>query len=132
MKRSASFALHLNADRPARHRSSIGASLLANRDVIRHHIAGGHDRSPASWLLHGPASTCRSELAREQIPPRRYRDSCSYRHIAAPGVEAGHARAPEVRLRAIQPQGYGVQPVFSDGHDRGIYPWQYLCELAGG
>lgn len=36
----------------------------------------------------------------------------------------------DVRLRALNPQGYGVQLVFSDGHDRGIYPWQYLRELA--
>lgn len=36
----------------------------------------------------------------------------------------------EVRLSAIQPQGYGVQLVFSDGHDRGIYPWAYLRGLA--
>ena len=24
---------------------------------------------------------------------------------------------------------YGVQIIFSDGHDRGIYPWSYLREL---
>ncbi|MDA3875695.1 MAG: gamma-butyrobetaine hydroxylase-like domain-containing protein [Halothiobacillus sp.] len=26
--------------------------------------------------------------------------------------------------------GYGVQIIFQDGHDRGIYPWAYLRELA--
>lgn len=26
--------------------------------------------------------------------------------------------------------GYAVQLSFSDGHDRGIYPWSYLRELA--
>lgn len=36
-----------------------------------------------------------------------------------------------VRLSAINPQGYGVQLVFDDGHERGIYPWAYLDELAG-
>jgi DUF971 family protein len=25
---------------------------------------------------------------------------------------------------------YGVQFVFSDGHERGIFPWRYLRELA--
>lgn len=24
---------------------------------------------------------------------------------------------------------YGIQIIFSDGHDRGIYPWLYLREL---
>jgi DUF971 family protein len=26
--------------------------------------------------------------------------------------------------------GYGLQLAFSDGHDRGIYPWSYLRGLA--
>lgn len=36
----------------------------------------------------------------------------------------------DVELIAMNPMGYGVQMVFSDGHDRGIYPWSYLRELA--
>lgn len=36
----------------------------------------------------------------------------------------------DVRITAIEPAGYGVQLVFSDGHARGIYPWAYLAELA--
>lgn len=35
----------------------------------------------------------------------------------------------EVKLIAMNPMGYGLQMVFSDGHDRGIYPWSYLREL---
>jgi DUF971 family protein len=34
-----------------------------------------------------------------------------------------------VRLVALNPQGYGVQLVFDDGHDQGIYPWSYLRGL---
>lgn len=34
-----------------------------------------------------------------------------------------------IRITAIHAQGYGVQLVFDDGHDRGIYPWRYLHEL---
>ncbi|NUU36092.1 gamma-butyrobetaine hydroxylase-like domain-containing protein [Pseudomonas sp. C2B4] len=29
----------------------------------------------------------------------------------------------------LNAQGYGVQLVFSDGHERGIYPWAYLAQL---
>ncbi len=36
-----------------------------------------------------------------------------------------------VQITAIHPQGYGVQLVFSDGHERGIYPWEYLHQLQG-
>lgn len=28
--------------------------------------------------------------------------------------------------QAMVPMGYGVQLVFSDGHDRGIFPWAWL------
>ena len=37
---------------------------------------------------------------------------------------------PDVVLTDVQPMGYGVQLVFSDGHARGIYPWTYLEALA--
>ncbi|MFE8071816.1 gamma-butyrobetaine hydroxylase-like domain-containing protein [Marinobacteraceae bacterium S3BR75-40.1] len=38
----------------------------------------------------------------------------------------GHA----VVLREVIPFGVsGVQLVFSDGHDRGVFPWRYLWEL---
>ena len=36
----------------------------------------------------------------------------------------------DVQVSAIHSQGYGVQLVFSDGHERGIYPWSYLQGLA--
>lgn len=34
-----------------------------------------------------------------------------------------------VRVIELNPQGYGLQLVFSDGHERGIYPWEYLASL---
>ncbi len=35
----------------------------------------------------------------------------------------------DVRVERVEVQGYGVQLVFSDGHERGIYPWSYLKDL---
>nr|WP_314874950.1 gamma-butyrobetaine hydroxylase-like domain-containing protein [uncultured Pseudomonas sp.] len=35
----------------------------------------------------------------------------------------------DVQVVRIEAQGYGVQLVFSDGHERGIYPWRYLHDL---
>ncbi|WP_313295458.1 gamma-butyrobetaine hydroxylase-like domain-containing protein [Pseudomonas sp.] len=35
-----------------------------------------------------------------------------------------------VRIEQVVAQGYGVQLMFSDGHDQGIYPWAYLRTLA--
>jgi len=39
--------------------------------------------------------------------------------------------APGLHVVAIEPIGsYALRLSFSDGHDRGIYPWSYLRELA--
>lgn len=45
------------------------------------------------------------------------------------GVEALEAAAG-VRVEDLKTVGaYGVQLIFSDGHERGIYPWEYLRTL---
>ena len=36
---------------------------------------------------------------------------------------------PNVKITEMYDQGYGVQICFSDGHDKGIYPWVYLNQL---
>ena len=47
-----------------------------------------------------------------------------------PGQETLQTGKREVAIVALEPVGnYGVKPVFSDGHDTGIYTWQYLYEL---
>jgi DUF971 family protein len=47
-----------------------------------------------------------------------------------PGQEVLQTGKREVEIRALEPVGsYAVQPVFSDGHDTGIYAWDYLYEL---
>ncbi len=32
-------------------------------------------------------------------------------------------------ITEIHAHGFGLQLVFNDGHDRGMYPWQYLQTL---
>ena len=40
---------------------------------------------------------------------------------------------PGIALRQVAEVGVvGLQLVFSDGHRRGIFPWEYLRQLAGG
>ncbi|MES2582134.1 MAG: gamma-butyrobetaine hydroxylase-like domain-containing protein [Pseudomonadota bacterium] len=41
-----------------------------------------------------------------------------------------HASTPVTLVDASPVGSYGLQLHFSDGHDRGIYPWAYLHELA--
>lgn len=37
--------------------------------------------------------------------------------------------AADIALQKINNLGQGLQFIFSDGHERGIFPWQYLYEL---
>jgi DUF971 family protein len=47
-----------------------------------------------------------------------------------PGQEVLQAGKREVNVSAIDPVGvYAVKLVFTDGHDTGIYSWDYLYEL---
>ena len=47
-----------------------------------------------------------------------------------PGQEVLQAGKREVNIDRIEPVGnYAIRPVFSDGHDSGIYSWDLLYEL---
>ena len=47
-----------------------------------------------------------------------------------PGQEVLQAGKREVNISRIEPVGtYAVQLYFSDGHDTGIYSWDYLYDL---
>jgi DUF971 family protein len=69
----------------------------------------------------------------------RYELSCEYLRVYSPSAEVrGHGEGQEVlqvgkinvAITAIQPVGnYAIQLVFSDGHDTGLYSWDYLYEL---
>ena len=47
-----------------------------------------------------------------------------------PGQEVLQTGKREVTLQALEPVGnYAVKPVFSDGHDTGLFSWDYLYFL---
>ena len=66
--------------------------------------------------------------------------SCEYLRVHSPSAEVrGHGVGQEilqvgkenVNIVAIEPVGnYAVRLVFSDGHDTGLYAWNFLIELA--
>ncbi|MGY2373108.1 DUF971 domain-containing protein [Pseudomonas sp. SDO524_S393] len=64
------------------------------------------------------------------IHPARLRRECPCSQCRAFRLRGSQPRVSDtVRVVEIHPQGYGVQLVFSDGHQRGIYPWAYLAQL---
>jgi DUF971 family protein len=47
-----------------------------------------------------------------------------------PGQEVLQTGKREVLITALEPVGhYAVRPSFSDGHDSGLYTWDYLYQL---
>lgn len=70
---------------------------------------------------------------------KRFELPCEFLRVYSPSAEVrGHGPGQEVlqvgkrnvEITDIQPVGsYAVQLVFSDGHDSGLYSWDYLYEL---
>ena len=70
---------------------------------------------------------------------RTFRLPCEFLRVYSPSAEVrGHGPGQEVlqtgkkevEISRVEPVGsYAVQLYFSDGHDTGIYSWQYLYHL---
>jgi len=79
------------------------------------------DMRARTLLLHWPDGT-RQRIAHHAL------------RLACPCVACRRLRLRDVppttddsvAVSMLNPAGYGVQVVFTDGHDRGIYPWPYL------
>lgn len=66
--------------------------------------------------------------------------SCEFLRVYSPSAEVrGHGVGQEVlqigkedvNITAIEPVGqYAIRLIFSDGHDTGLYSWDYLYDLA--
>jgi DUF971 family protein len=79
------------------------------------------------------------ELELEYAGGERYRLPCEFLRVHSPSAEVrGHGAGQEilqvgklnVGITAIKPVGrYALQLVFDDGHDTGLYSWDYLYEL---
>lgn len=66
----------------------------------------------------------------QRIAFSRLRGACPCSQCRAARLQGRIDLVPSgIVLRKLNLQGYGVQLVFDDGHDRGIFPWAYLREL---
>ncbi len=72
-------------------------------------------------------------------PDERYELSCEFLRVHSPSAEVrghgpGQGELPlgkeQVNILAIEPVGqYAVRLVFDDGHNTGLYTWDYLQRL---
>jgi DUF971 family protein len=91
--------------------------------------------TPVSLTVHGQSRTLEvafSDGASFRIPfelMRVYSPSAEVQGHG-PGQEVLQTGKREVELSALEPVGnYAVKPVFTDGHDSGIFSWDYLYFL---
>jgi DUF971 family protein len=91
--------------------------------------------TPTEIKLHQQSGTLELVYA----GANKFELSCEFLRVYSPSAEVrGHGAGQEVlqtgkknvKITAIKPVGnYAVQLVFDDGHDTGIYSWDYLREL---
>jgi DUF971 family protein len=82
------------------------------------------DRQAAALVLHW------SEANVQRIGFHTLREACACAGCRRSRIDGKVLHvAPDIAVTDIQPVGYGVQLIFSDGHDRGIFPWIYLEPL---
>ncbi|MEP5568249.1 MAG: DUF971 domain-containing protein [Halioglobus sp.] len=94
-----------------------------------------HDPRPTGIQLH----TRSKELELSYPGGERFHLGCEYLRVYSPSAEVkGHGPGQEVlqtgkqnvAITAIRPVGnYALQLVFDDGHDTGLYSWDYLYQL---
>ena len=93
------------------------------------------DPPPTEILLHQKSRVL--EIA--FTDGKRFRLPCEFLRVYSPSAEVrGHGPGQEslqvgkrdVEITELEPVGlYAVRPKFSDGHDTGIYSWDYLYTL---
>jgi DUF971 family protein len=91
--------------------------------------------APQNIVLHGRSRVLEVVFA----PTQSYRLPFEFLRVYSPSAEVkGHGPGQEVlqtgkkdvTITALEPVGhYAVKPTFSDGHDTGIYSWDYLLWL---
>lgn len=85
-------------------------------DLVREELVLNWQDRPAQRFSHAwlrsicPCAFCRADRLRGR----------------SVGSSAG------IHVTGWQSMGYGLQLRFSDGHDRGIFPWVFLTELESG
>ncbi len=96
---------------------------------------GAEEKIPSGIRLHRRSR----ELELQYPGGESYRLGCEYLRVYSPSAEVrGHGPGQEtlqagklnVSITDLRPVGhYALQLVFDDGHDTGLYAWDYLYDL---
>ena len=89
--------------------------------------------APQAVDLHAAHVCLRGSDAELVLTASALRSACRCAHCKAAALKGAVSSAgdPEVALRQAELVGhYALRLSFSDGHDRGIYPWSLLREMS--
>jgi DUF971 family protein len=91
-----------------------------------------HVKTVSNHRQSGTLEILWSDGKKQRFPHAFLRLQCQCAHCKSHRLQGKilDAVSPQLRVTEILAVGaYGVQLIFSDGHDRGIYPWIYLRDL---
>lgn len=122
----------MTAERHLRGKASVGDRKVSSTGRLP-----GEDAmpTPTRITLHQASRALEIDFS----DGRSFRLPCEYLRVYSPSAEVrGHGPGQEVlqvgkrevAVTAVEPVGtYALKLVFSDGHDTGLYSWDYLYEL---
>jgi DUF971 family protein len=85
------------------------------------------ERDTRTLVLHW------TDVSPQRIAYRALRDACACAACRRRRIDGNVGDAAEdIVVTEVRPMGYGIQLMFSDGHDRGIFPWSYLATAFSG
>jgi DUF971 family protein len=97
------------------------------------------DGTERPWPIELRVDASKSLLSIVYDNGRKFGLSAEYLRVQSPSAEVkGHGPGQEilvtgkerVKISALEPVGnYAVRVIFDDGHDTGLYSWDYLYEL---
>ena len=91
-----------------------------------------------SWPVELRVNPARDVLAVAFDDGQRYALSAEYLRVESPSAEVRNHGGPktivmgkeQVKIAGLEPVGnYAVRIAFDDGHDSGLYSWDYLHKL---
>lgn len=82
-----------------------------------------NDQIHFSWSDTDPIILSYSQL-RENCPC----SFCRYSRFKKQPISSKNM--DDIKVTALNSFGYGLQICFNDGHDKGIFPWDYLIQIA--
>ncbi|GBE42640.1 MAG TPA: DUF971 domain-containing protein [Rhizobiales bacterium] len=96
----------------------------------------------AAWPTEIRLNSGKDQLSVSFDGGRSFEYTAEYLRVMSPSAEVqGHSPDQRVTVpgksgvlvKAVEPVGnYAVKIVFDDGHDTGLYSWEYLLELGEG